>query len=371
MPIDYPEARKVLSWLGAEYDVCSSSEGWWLLSRRGSARFLIPTNPVSWANASRLVNGRLQRLAFSAALRFKKTIRTKTDVAAPGSNSRIDDWLRDATSAPTVHKAVYLGTPSVFAKDTIQCQSESGKILGYAKIPRTTRATQSIANEVNTLVELGERLPNETFFPKVLKHDQQISLQSTAPESHGNDPEQSVRDILLQLAGLSRQEIPWELSPAAAIIQSAHVALAKQGNSEWADSLKCENESIAKVFRSRPLPHHLSHGDFIPWNLHGRFVFDWEWAGLDLPWQDFLHYSLFPLLTQAKVPTEQSLQSHLKRGIHRMGLNQHDAFPGFDPQWTRVYLAKRFAFYSMSAIDNGDDPRNFRFLHNFHSLLHR
>lgn len=359
------------SWLEVRDRMHSNAKGWWVISRRGTTRFIIPTDPVAWGAAGQFIHGRKQKLALTAALRFRALIRKPCDFEQPASTSRFDDWLEGGFSEPVQHKAVYIGTPSIFAKDTIQCQSCTGEILAYAKIAKTKRAKESIATEVKTLEMLRAELPQETFFPHILKKGTEISLQSAGPESSGNTSIKDVRDILYLLANQTREEFSWPKSPSACIIAEAISSLAGRGMAKWAETLQSQFDILHQTFGTMSLPHSLCHGDFVPWNLRGRFAFDWEWAGIDLPWQDFLHYSLFPLLTQAKAPTDQSLQRHLKKAIRRMELSQYDAFSSFGPQWTRVYLAKKFAFYSKSAIDNGDDPRNFRFLHNFHSLLHR
>jgi hypothetical protein len=339
-----------------------------LFPDRRSGRWWIPTDPITWEAAATLVHGHLNRLKLRVLFATTGKFLQPSAVARSSGPTPLDRWLASAFDRPCRHIAIYRGTPSMFAKDTVQCLDADGQVLGYAKIARAEGSLRSIEREAECLRDLAEKLPAETFFPRVFKSERGISLQSPPPAGYRPDPSKT-GEILKLLKFNFATEIPWSASPAHAKLAAAVDALRCAGFNEWADTLDAEMQFLADHLGPSPAPHWLAHGDFVPWNTIGRFAFDWEWAGADLPWQDALHYAWFPLLSGRRQPSRSRLASAWHSTLRNFNLHSGGDPDPLNPQWARAYLAERLAFYSHSALENHDDPRQFRFLRHMHGLL--
>lgn len=359
-------------WLSISMDASSGTSGWWCFPPRGVPRWILPTDPASWSASSELISGNLKKRLFRGLFLFRSLFKHSPDKGKSGLPAPIDHWLEGIWEHPPNSFAIYRGTPSIFCKDTVQCQDHRGRAIGYLKIARATHSSASIHNEARILSLLSSKLPDATFFPKILKLDDGISLQSPPPLELTSLPQTvAAKSILLILKESFYQLIPAIESPSLILLQDCATFLQKQGHQQWADTLSQQKTILSEALGPQPIPHWLSHGDFVPWNLRGSFAFDWEWARDDLPWQDALHYQWFPLLSRRRGCSFTDLRNAWMNFASQLPTHQNQAPPPSDPIWGRAYLAQRLAFYSKSAIENRDDPASFPFLVRMHQILQK
>jgi hypothetical protein len=105
----------------------------------------------------------------------------------------------------------------------------------------------------------------------------------------------------------------------------------------------------------QPLPFHLSHGDFTPWNTrslkHHLFLFDWEYSAADNPpGYDLFHFAVqtgrllrkesLGRISQSILATEWQAQ-WFAQYLDHLGMSHSAAKPLF-----LLYLLERLVFYA-------------------------
>jgi hypothetical protein len=343
---------------------------WWALPSARRPRLLVPCEPVAWPAALQLAGHSSRARLMPAWLRVLRHVRRRPDFTS--SATRLEPLLAGFSSRGPFRHAVYLGTASIYAKDTIQCQDALGQVIGYVKIPRGPCAGAAIAAEVGALERLAVHLPQETFFSRLLARHEGLHLHSPPPPGTRQAPgtTEDADSILAVLAERFGSSLTWQESPDRARIAAAIERLAASSH-PWQGSLNAAARRLDAAFGTTPLPHVLNHGDFVPWNLRGRFAFDWEWAHQGLAGHDGLHFRWFPALCGRRTPQLKQLLASWNCVITRPDARNpgKSVEPALASTLPLSYLATRLAFYSTSSLENGDSPDQFPFLNRIHTLL--
>ncbi len=325
----------------------------------------MPVEPAAWPAGLQLAGQSPRAWLLPVWLRYLRASGRRPDTWEEKSLSMLDCLLAGFSDRRPFRYAIYVGTPSVYAKDTIQCQDSRGRVIGYTKIPRGPAAPESIARELATLEMLASRISDETFFPTVLARSGGLVLQSAPPAREAGKPVAHAASILALLEKSFGTSLAWSASPVRSTLHR-HLEVVASASHPWARPLACAIEYLEEAAGRRQLPHVLTHGDFVPWNLRGRFAFDWEWAQEGLAGHDALHFVWFRAISGRFPVTPGGLLRHWSRSSGELGKR---ANPALDPFLCISYLTSRLAFYAASALDNGDEPARFRFLRHFHHLL--
>ena len=346
---------------------------WWLFPSPDTPRLYLPVDRGGWPAALDLISSPKRRWVTRLALETFTLLRRPPHRSA-GHGSPLDAWLSEIWPGQSFRHAVYVGTASGFAKDTVQCQDASGRVLGYVKVPRGPRSGEAIRREADTLELLAREFPGHDFYPKLLGHRDGLTVQSGPLPGKGEGPGQAADagQVLRLLAGVSRRPLPWPDSPDRLAITTALGHLAAAGDPERGAILAAALARLDRDFSAAPPDHVLSHGDFVPWNLRGHvLVFDWEWSGERLLWHDALHFLWFPLLLAGPVPDFGSLMARWQGEAGR-ALRAGAALPEC-PAARRAsataYLASQYSFYVSSSLLNGDSLGSFPFLTTMGKLL--
>lgn len=347
-----------------------SALGWWALPSARRPRLLVPCEPAAWPAALQLAGHSSRARLMPPWLRLLRLARRRPDFTSAAT--RFEPLLAGFSSRGPFRFAVYLGTASIYAKDTVQCQDASGRVLGYVKIPRGPSSAAAISAEVDALETLASALPQETFFPRLLARHDGLHLQGPPPagirQALGTAAEAD--SILAVLARHFGSSLAWPESPVRARITAAIARLAADSHPFQA-TLAAAARHLDTVIGETPLPHVLNHGDFVPWNLRGRFAFDWEWAHQGLAGHDALHFRWFPALCGRRAPDFNQLLAAwvLENSRQDAGKSGKSAEPALASALPLSYLASRLAFYTTSSLENGDAPEQFHFLNRIHTFL--
>lgn len=354
-----PEPDHNLSkWLGTNVSKSSptprSGDTWWALPSKTRPRIYISTKPSAWRSSLGLVNSPHNRLLTLGLLGAKSLLRSPADWHET-EPSPLRHWLAELFPEQAPFRfAIYIGTPSIFVKDTIQCMGANGQTLAFLKVPRGPSAASVVRHEAEILDQLASRFPNQNFSPKLLGRRNGQFLQAPPPPTLAAETTEPGK-ILTLLKEHWTESFTWAESPAQKTVIDSIPAIRSSGASEWADLLLAACNSLGHHYGNQPISHPMSHGDFIRWNiLPGPFAFDWEWAAPRLPWHDAFHYLWMPLFGGKKPLSAEELWN-LWQGPR--GLAIREGLPA-DPQsklHALAYLTLQFAFYAKSCSKSGDD----------------
>jgi len=350
--------------------IAGPTAAWWALPSARRPRLLVPCEAAAWPAALQLAGHSSRARLMPAWLRLLRLARRRPDFTSAAT--RLEPLLAGFSSRGPFRYAVYLGTASIYAKDTVQCQDAAGRVLGYVKIPRGPGSDAAISAEVQALEMLAAALPGEAFFPRLLACHDGLHLQGPPPAGTRQAPGTPAEadSILAVLAGHFGSSLAWSDSPVRARIAAAIDRLAAISH-PWQGTLAAAAQRLDTVHGETPLPHVLNHGDFVPWNLRGRFAFDWEWAHHGLAGHDALHFRWFPALCGRRAPDFDRLLTSWNEEASRLitGKPGKSAEPALASTLPLSYLASRLAFYTTSSLENGDPPDQFPFLNRIHDFL--
>lgn len=196
--------------------------------------------------------------------------------------------------------SVFLGTPSVHQKTTIQLSSGK-KILGYCKVTDKKEVAELFNREAETLKRLQnngiEGIP-QCLFSGEWKDGVYLFSQTTEKTPHSTVPHQwsdSQDAFLKELHEKTKRKIVFEGSDLYRSLMSL------KEHSDWLPDAKAKEtvvNAIEKVLEEnggKTVEYSVYHGDFTPWNMFiesgNLFVFDWEYSkALYPPFLDRYHY---------------------------------------------------------------------------------
>ncbi len=354
-------------WLGMGNGNLEGS-GWWWLPSPARPRIGVPCDPAGWAAALDLLGSSRNRRIGAVALKALRLFRAKPHVRGPSGESPLDGWLGEIWPGVPLRFAIYRGTPNVFVKDTIQCQTLDGSVLGYVKVPRGAEAARVVSHEAGVLELLERRFPGQNFHPCLLGRRGGLTVQS-APS--GGSPRSAGKPaaILHTLAEGLTESFLWADSPVRRDIAASVAGLDTAGYRRVADRI---SEALALLDRDcgdGQLHHPFSHGDFIPWNFSGGdFLFDWEWSDFRLPWHDAFHYLWMPAILSRRSFRHADLWNLWKGPVGNELRRGVPAEPG-DTLFARAYLTWQASFYAAASVRNGDPPEGSGLLDRLHSLM--
>ena len=347
----------------------SLSRGWWWFPSPKSRRVAVPCDSRGWKPALNMVETPRKRALAAILLCSYRIMRRPPHLYAAAKNCPLDRWLAEVWPGVKLRYAIYRGTPNIFVKDSIQCQSIDGRVLGYVKVPRGLRACEAVANEASALRTLADHFPDDEFYPRILGSEWLATVQSAGPEAPQTNSLIAAGKVTGLLARKLSLDFCWQDSPEREEIVRAIAVIRTADLTDRADRLA---ESLAKLdagLGDAVLPHPFSHGDLVPWNFSaGGFLFDWEWAAYRLPLHDAFHHLWMPhILGRARLESSK-LQSRWSEAAA--------AFTNATPQLclpvlgllSRAYLLWQSSFYDVATLDHGDSVKGVRLLDRLHKL---
>ncbi|WP_193210818.1 phosphotransferase [Luteolibacter marinus] len=374
MSDDRDQNNRLEDWLACRPGRRGDPGGWWLWPHASRPKLMIPVDRDTWPGALQMASHSRRTAVDKWRLPWRSLSGASPDLSQDAV-SPLDRVLEQQWPGAKFHYAVYFGTESVFAKDTIQIQGPAGAVLGYLRVPRGRKAAGSIARERDVLLELAGIYPEGAFFPRMLPVPG-LAVQGPPPAEVGGlpGPTRAVGRLAREIHDSAAVSLAWSESPVRESLKQRHAGLEDQVDPVWSASLGRSIEVLDRAFSGRQVPHGRGHGDFVPWNLRettaGLFAFDWEWSRPALPFSDLFHFLWFPMLAKRRFSIK-GLVAAWNGGAGRLlvdGFGQIPADP-HDNVWALAYVADRFSFYSASCLENGDDPMSHRFIRRLHALL--
>lgn len=367
------EIRPLDEWLGLAEAAGQASgcppNAWWILPGPARPRIYVPTDPRLWSATLGLLGSPRKKLLTSSLLRCMR-IAGRPPHLHGSAGSPLEAWLQKTFPASGPFRfAVYVGTSSIFVKDTVQCMDSGGRVLAYLKVPRGADAPAVVRHEGDVLAELAIRFPGEGFFPSLLGRRDGCFLQSASPPVAPAGQDQGPGSILARLAAGWSVAHPWQESPARHEILRNLETLRTAGEAAWAEPLDQADQLLGHHLGTADIPHPLSHGDFIPWNLRpGPFAFDWEWAAPRLPWHDAFHYLWMPRILKGKRLDLRKLWREWQGPAGQAVRLGKDA-SATDLLNAMGYLAWQLSFYAGATVRNSQALEDFALLAVLRDLL--
>jgi hypothetical protein len=234
-----------------------------------------------------------------------------------------------------------------------------GSILGYVKVGWNEQTNTLVHNEAKILRRLGDALPRSFTLPTLL-HEGQCDGRLLCVMSPPAAKTSAAPQVLtLQHLGIQRElaalHTSWTSLKAsrfrADLLQ--HIAAVQH---PYYRHVLHQGVCVAEAWLGeQPLPFHLSHGDFTPWNTRSLkqhlFLFDWEYSAAERPpGYDLFHFAVQTGLLLRQEPLGRISQSILSiawqtqwfmQYLDHLGISHSAARPLF-----LLYLLERLAFYA-------------------------
>lgn len=290
----------------------NGSFGW--LALKDGRGYLIPldfrqtgVNALGLYNAQNL-KGRVARKLLTVGLRWgvarpllrKVQVLIRQDV--PEKERRkilLLEHLKEVLECQDLTFAISLGTPGPYRKPVIQALTRGGRILGYVKVGWNESTNALVRNEAEVLRRLASISFDSFTVPSVLYagwwRDDFLCIQS-APEGRTEPAPQGLTSQYLAVPKeLAAFHTRWMLLKESAFWANLLQRIESVQNAYYRHILRQGARRVGEWLGEEPLPFHLCHGDFAPWNaqlVNGRlFLFDWEYADLEAPpgW-DLFHF---------------------------------------------------------------------------------
>ncbi|MGI9533994.1 MAG: hypothetical protein ACR2NW_03515 [Thermodesulfobacteriota bacterium] len=326
-----------------------------LLLRDGRG-YLLPYKRNLYSSALELYNvqskkaklfKRLSKL--TSGFGFTKTVRlmiSRDQKYAKLNKLHFFEYIKKELKRDDIEFSISLGTPGQDRKPVIQLLSHTGEVIGFVKLG-TELTNNLIQNEVNTVARLSQ-ISSEFFcVPEMLDkgwwHNHYYAIQSK-PYAKLLSPPMELEPchigVLKELADLNTTWITLDKSIFWEELNENVVSI-EDNLHLYKIIIKVLNK-IENKLNELPLPFHMSHGDFAPWNTYligeKLFVFDWEYSEKQaLPGNDLFHFVLqtnYLLKNAGPIETYNSILNGIENGLEnsywkKLGFGKDEALSLF------------------------------------------
>jgi len=281
------------------------------------------------------------------------------------------EHLREIVGRREISFAVSLGTPGPHRKPVLEMIDPKDGVVGFVKVGWNGATNALVRNEADVSRYLSTVSLNSFSVPTLLYagwwHDHFLCIQSAPRGTIRSAPKNLDSQYLSVLDELRSFHIRWMPLQDSVFWRKLLQRIEAMGNTIHHGILQRGLYTVERLLCNNPLPFHLSHGDFAPWNAQlsndRLFVFDWEYADFESPplW-DLLHFNVQTLrLIENRSPGEihqivihgngrgEPKRSH----VNSISLSDDALKPLF-----LLYLLDRLSFY---ATDNKANVEQVRF----------
>ncbi len=228
--------------------------------------------------------------------------------------------------------SVFMGTPCVHQKVTIQVYTKEGDILGYCKVTDTPEVWTNFQKEYRLLNALRAKGINEIpagLSCQEIKKGEYLFIQSTVKTRHSQYPHEWCgihEQFMRELYDKTCREMVYEQTDFYRQIKLLEERL------DWLVSMKPTIEEAIKyvnaLFQGKEIGVSAYHADFTPWNMfveNGRlFVFDWEYALMTCPpGLDRYHFFVQTEIFEKCHGTEEIWQSFLQTSLDKQSFLEY------------------------------------------------
>jgi len=226
-------------------------------------------------------------------------IARRGSTASEGGNGFILEYLAQILGRRDLSVGISVGTPGPHRKPVLLVLGGDGQSLAYVKVGSSHVSNLLVQCEAETLQFLTTHPCHSFSAPAVLHagwwNGRFLVIQS-APTGEMRAPAGSrsprYLDVPKDLAALHTR---WMTLKESGFWEDVLLRIHEVSNQYYRETLERGVRRAEERLASDPLPFHLSHGDFVPWNTRydGRklFVFDWEYSReAGLPAEDVFHF---------------------------------------------------------------------------------
>jgi hypothetical protein len=268
-------------------------------------------------------------------------------------------YLKQVFGQKNLYFAASLGTPGPHRKPVLQVLMPDGTILGYVKLGWNEQTNTLVHNEAQLLRRLGEAPPRSFTLPTLLHEGQCDGRLLCVMSPPAAKAKAAPRVLTLQYLGVQRElaalHTSW-ISLKASRFRADLLQHIEAVQHPYYRHILQQGICVAEAWLGeQPLPFHLSHGDFTPWNTRSLkqhlFLFDWEYSVAEHPpGYDLFHFAVQTGRLLRKEPPGRISQSILStewqtqwfvQHLDHLGMSHTAAKPLF-----LLYLLERLAFYA-------------------------
>ncbi len=296
------------------------------------------------------------------------------------------EHLREILGRSNLTFAISLGTPGPHRKPVVQVLSKNGKILGYVKVGWNEATNVLVRNEAEIL-EVLNRVSLRFKVPRVLyagEWEGRFFCVESAPEGKVKPAPQGLMSQYLDVVGeLAALHTRWRLLKQSTFWTNLLERIENVQSTYYRYILQQGAYRVEEELGDRPLPFHLQHGDFAPWNArqaNGQlFLYDWEYAAWEAPagW-DLFHFVAQTLWLLKKWSPYQIYKVFQNNEMEKWWIAEHLKSLGVEKKVLEpllaLYLLERLAFYAVEDPDDFQRLKHFTMLVNlftFKERLHR
>lgn len=301
---------------------------------KGGRGYLLPAGRKHAPNALKLYNARTRKaralklcIGASYACGLSGHVMKTVRLAAPSDINAEDagdtvlfEHLKELLGIQNPDFAVSLGTPGPDRKPVIQIQNSDGLAVGYAKVGWNKATKTGVKNEAVTIKNISEVSFKSFEIPRLIHAGDWSGRYVTILSSPEGKVVQApgtlcseYTHVVNELANFNCVRLRLKESPFWFAVTNR----VKNISSRYFRNI-LEHKTIPVIedmLADKPLPFHLSHGDFTPWNAYfknGRlFLYDWEHSSPDSP----VGWDLFHFLFQTKLFLENKTAYELYKTV--------------------------------------------------------
>jgi len=311
-----PDNKKTMFKISDSKKINSSSEmrtykKFKFLLLKDGRGYLFPNNRKLYSRALDIYNVQSKKAKlfkniskFTGGYGFTKTVRlmiSKELKNLERNKIYFLEYIKKVLKRDDIDFSISLGTPGPDRKPVIQILSSTGEVVGFVKLG-TDYTNNLIQNEANTVAGLS-RFSSDLFsFPELIdkgwwqnRFFAVLSSPKAKPKVAPQQLSPNHIEVLEELADINTTWMTLDESPFWTGLNEKIESL--KDNNYFYTTIKSVLHKIQKKLNSSPLPFHMSHGDFTPWNTYlvgeKLFIFDWEYSdNKALPGRDLFHFIL-------------------------------------------------------------------------------
>lgn len=267
------------------YRLCNADAKIWFIPRKGTSAGLELYQPSGW-------KGKIVKRLLPLFSRMPFILKLlHIDVVNIDIPLEVRKEIEQVFGIKDFLFSVFMGTPCVHQKVTIQVFTKEGDILGYCKLTDNYEVWNNFQKEYRLLNELRNKGLNgipEGLSCKEYKTGEYLFLQSTIKTPHSKYPHEwgDIHDqFMKELQDKTCQQMAFEQTDFYRQIILLEERL------DWLEKLRPNIGNAIKyintLFQGKEISVSAYHADFTPWNMfmeNGQlFVFDWEYALMTCP----------------------------------------------------------------------------------------
>jgi len=270
--------------------------------------------------------------------------------------------------------AISLGIPGQHRKPVLQALAPDGTVIGYVKVGWNDATNALVQTEADVLQRFRDAAFQAFTVPTVLYAGQWegrvLCIQSSPVSGGETAPKVLTPRYLAAQREMAAMHMRWMPLSRSAFWAALWQRIERTQSTYYRQLLHQGARMVEAWLGERPLPFHLSHGDFTPWNARllreHLYLFDWEYAAWEAPpGYDLFHFTVqtagllrkrSPWRTWESIQRGEKAERWIAEHLKSLDASQVEVEP-----LVLLYTLERLAFY---AAERGADGGTLRYFAN-------